>query len=167
MKDLKSYTCYPFYLREKMGEKLDEGFVQASWKKSFFKAGNGIFNMLPVILGVILLIGLFKTFVTDEMIAVLFKGFIFMDGFIGSVIGSIFTGNPITSYIIGYELLIKDVSLFAVTTFIVSWVTVGVVQLPAEIAALGKRFSLLRNGISFLLSFFVAGVVTIIIGAIY
>lgn len=149
-----------------MGRESNSDSVQVSWKKSVLKAGKGLLNMFPVILGVVLLIGLFKTFVTEEMIAVLFQGIVFIDGFIGSIIGSIFTGNAITSYIIGHELLIKNVSLFAVTAFIVSWVTVGVVQLPAEMAALGKRFSVLRNGISFLLSFVVAGIVTLIMGLI-
>jgi len=116
--------------------------------------------MLPVIAGVILLLGLFNTFVTGEIITSLFRGVYIFDGLVGSLLGSILAGNAITSYIIGNELLSKQVSLFAVTTFMVSWVTVGLVQLPAEMTALGKRFSLLRNAISFLLSFVVAGLVT-------
>lgn len=147
-----------------MGRESNNESVQTSWKKSVLKAGTGLLNMLPVIIGVVLLVGLFKTFVTEEMIAVLFQGIVFIDGVIGSIIGSFFTGNPITSYVIGHELLMKKVSLFAVTAFIVSWITVGVVQLPAEMAALGKRFSILRNGISFLLCFVVAGIVTLIMG---
>jgi uncharacterized membrane protein YraQ (UPF0718 family) len=133
---------------------------QPSWINSFTKAAKGIFSMLPVIAGVILLLGLFKTFVTEEMITALFRGVFFIDGLIGSLLGSILTGNAITSYLIGHELLSKQVSLFAVTAFMVSWVTVGFVQLPAEMTALGKRFSLLRNAVSFLLSFVVAGLVT-------
>jgi len=149
-----------------MRQKSTKNSVKVSWKASFVKSGIGLLSMFPVIIGVILLVGLFKTFFSQDMIAVLFRGIVFIDGIIGSVIGSIFTGNAITSYIIGHELLVKNVSLFAVTAFIVSWVTVGIVQLPAEMAALGKRFSVLRNVISFLLSFFVASMVTIIIGAI-
>jgi uncharacterized membrane protein YraQ (UPF0718 family) len=148
-----------------MGRESNSDSMQASWKKSVLKAGKGLLNMLPVIIGVVLLVGLFKTFVSQEMIALLFKDNPVIDGVIGSFIGSILTGNAVTSYIIGHELIIKEVSLFAVTAFMVSWVTVGIIQLPAEMAALGKRFSLLRNGISFLLSFIVAGFVAIVIGA--
>lgn len=137
-----------------------------SWKKSILKAAKGLLHMLPVIIGVVLIVGLFRAIITQDMIAILFRGIPFVDGVIGVVIGSIFTGNAITSYIIGHELLMKQVSLFAVTAFIVSWVTVGMVQLPAEMAALGKRFSLLRNAISFLLSFLVALIVTLIMGVI-
>ena len=74
----------------------------------------------------------------------------------GSMIGSISTGNPITSYIIGGELLKEGVSLFAVTAFIAAWVTVGVIQLPAEAAILGKRFALTRNALSFIFAILVA-----------
>lgn len=137
-----------------------------SWKKSILKAAKGLLHMLPVIIGVVLIVGLFRAIITQDIIAIIFQRIPFLDGVIGALIGSVFTGNAITSYIIGHELLMKQVSLFAVTTFIVSWVTVGMVQLPAEMAALGKRFSLLRNAISFLLSFLVALVVTLIMGVI-
>lgn len=128
---------------------------------SLYKSAKAILSMIPVIFSVILALGLFKVFVTEEMIMSLFNGMFIFDGFIGSSIGSILTGNPITSYLIGHELLNKQVSLFAVTAFIVSWVTVGFIQLPVEMTALGKRFSLYRNGISFILSFVVAGLVTL------
>lgn len=38
----------------------------------------------------------------------------------------------------------------------ITWVTVGLVQLPAEMPALGQRFALLRNAFSFILSIPVA-----------
>ena len=54
------------------------------------------------------------------------------------------------SYILGGELLAEGVSLLAVTALIVSWVTVGIVQLPAEALMLGKRFAIYRNLMCFL-----------------
>jgi uncharacterized membrane protein YraQ (UPF0718 family) len=112
--------------------------------------------MLPVLLGVILLIGLFKTYITPDLISSIFKGKLLQDTFIGSLIGSISAGNPISSFIIGGELLKEGVSLFAVTAFIVAWVTVGIIQLPAEASILGKRFALTRNFISFVFAIIVA-----------
>lgn len=41
-------------------------------------------------------------------------------------------------------------------TMIVSWVTVGVVQLPAEALLLGGRFAMLRNLLSFLFAIVIA-----------
>jgi hypothetical protein len=54
-------------------------------------------------------------------------------------------GHPLASYVLGGELLTEGVSLLAVTALIVSWVTVGVVQLPAEALLLGRRFAIYRN----------------------
>lgn len=137
-----------------------------SLKKSFVKAGKGFFNSLPMIIGVIFLVGIFKTFVTKEMISSVFIGNILSDTFIGAVIGSVSAGNPITSYIIGGELLREGVSLFAVTAFLVSWVTVGFIQLPAEIGFFGKKFAIARNMISLILSLIIAIMTVIILGVL-
>ncbi|MGB3478050.1 MAG: hypothetical protein WBB67_02705 [bacterium] len=110
----------------------------------------------PLLLGVFLLLGLFRTFMSKQMIQSVFTGNLLKDTLIGAVIGSISAGNPITSYIIGGELLKEDISLFAVTAFIVTWVTVGVVQLPAEAETLGKRFAFVRNILSFILAILVS-----------
>ena len=123
---------------------------------SFHKAVKSFMMSLPILLGVILLIGLFKTYVSRELISSVFSGEIFQDTFIGSTIGSISAGNPITSYIIGGALLKEEISLFAVTAFITAWVTVGIIQLPAEASILGKRFALARNTLSFIFSIIVS-----------
>ena len=123
---------------------------------SFYKALKNFGVMLPVLLGVILLIGLFKTYITSDLISSVFRGDLFQDTLLGSVIGSVSAGNPITSYIIGGELLKEGVSLFAVTAFIAAWVTVGIIQLPAEASILGKRFALTRNVFSFIFAILVS-----------
>lgn len=125
-------------------------------------AARQFVTLLPILIGVVLLIGLFDVFVSRGLLTSIFSGNVALDTLWGACFGSIFAGNPINSYIIGGELLEYGVSLFAVTAFIVTWVTVGLVQLPAEIAAFGKRFALLRNGLSFLLAIPVA-IVTVLI----
>ena len=122
---------------------------------SFHKALKSFMVSLPVIVGVVFLLGLFKTLVS-RLISSVFTGRFFQDTIMGSIIGSISAGNPITSYIIGGELLKDGISLYGVTAFIVAWVTVGLVQLPAEMNILGKRFALSRNALSFILSIIVA-----------
>ena len=92
----------------------------------------------------------------DAFTSHVFSGNPALDTIVGACLGSIFAGNPVNSYIIGRELLNYDVSLFAVTAFILAWVTVGIVQLPAEIAAFGKKFALLRNGFAFIMSILIA-----------
>ena len=119
-------------------------------------ACNQFVNLLPILIGVILLIGLFNAFVSKEIISLIFSKSKALDTIFGSCLGSIFAGNPMNSYVIGGELIERGVSLFAVTAFMNAWVTVGLIQLPAEMAALGKRFALVRNAIAFILSLGVA-----------
>jgi len=113
-------------------------------------------NILPILLGVVLCIGLFNTFISQEALASIFSGNVVLDTLWGACFGSILAGNPINSYVIGAALLNHGISLFAVTSIIVTWVTVGLVQLPAEIASLGFRFALLRNALCLVLAIPVA-----------
>ena len=123
-------------------------------------------NLLPVLIGVVLLIGLFNAFISKDFLVSIFSGNMALDTLWGACFGSILAGNPINSYVIGGELLKYNISLFAVTALIVTWVTVGLVQLPAEIAALGRRFALLRNGLSFIFSIPIAIVTVLIVNII-
>jgi predicted Fe-Mo cluster-binding NifX family protein len=108
--------------------------------------------LFPVMVSVVLLVGLLNAFVSKAVLASILSGNAALDTLLGACFGSILAGNPINSYIIGGQFLKHGISLFAVTALIVTWVTVGVVQLPAEMAALGKRFALLRNAICFIVS---------------
>lgn len=134
--------------------------------KSARKAAKGLWKTFPMIFGTILLVSLISTIIPKSIYTTIFSKNSFLDSFIGSVVGSISAGNPITSYIFGGEMLGQGVSLIAVTAFLVSWVTVGLIQLPAESAILGKKFTLLRNSAAFLFSIIVAILTVLILGVI-
>jgi len=119
--------------------------------RAFNSTGKQFANLLPIFVGVVLLVGLFNTFISKELLSLIFPGNALLDTLCGAGFGSILASNPINSYVIGGELLKQGVSLFAVTAFLTAWVTIGLVQLPAEIAALGKKFALIRNALSFAL----------------
>ena len=116
------------------------------------KAGRQMMAILPIIIGVVLLVGLLRALIPPSAINAVFGGDTLRDAFTGSVLGSLLAGNPINSYVIGGQLLEDGVSLYAVGAFVVTWVTVGLVQLPAESIALGRKFAFYRNGLAFLLS---------------
>jgi len=116
------------------------------------KSARQFANMLPILAAVVLLVGLFNTFVTKGMLSSVFSGNVVLDTIWGACFGSILAGNPINSYVIGAGLSDLDVSMFAVTALILTWVMVGWLQLPAEMDALGKRFALVRNGLCLVLS---------------
>jgi len=127
------------------------GDSTAALAEAFKKSARQFASLLPILVAVVLVVGLFNTFLSKKLLSSFFSGNILLDTLCATGFGSIFTGNPINSYLIGGELLKYGVSLMAVTGFITAWVTVGLVQLPAEIAALGKKFALARNAVFFVL----------------
>lgn len=124
------------------------------------QAARGMGRALPIILSVVFLLGLVRVAVTPAQLETLFTGRGGLDILLGTVAGSVSTGNAVTSYVLGGELLAQGVRLSAVTAFLVAWVTVGLVQLPAEAALLGRRFALVRNATS-AVSAIIVGVLTV------
>ncbi len=110
----------------------------------------------PMLLAVIGLVGLFETFITPEMLHTLFNKDALHDTLIGTLAGGVSVGQPFLSYIIGGELLKEGISLYAVSAFILSFVTLGVIQLPLEFSIFGARFTLLRNLLSIVFAFIIA-----------
>ena len=137
-----------------------------TFTQSAQKAIKGLWIAFPMILGTILLVSLISAIVPKSFYVSVFSKNFFLDSFIGGLIGSISAGNPITSYIFGGEMLSQGVGLVAVTAFLVSWVTVGLIQLPAESTILGKKFAILRNIVAFIFSIIVAIITVLILGGI-
>ncbi len=135
--------------------------MNAKLKSALTKSARAISNSLPVLAGVVLLVGLTHTLIPKFLY---FSKNVILDSIIGSGLGSVLAGNPLTSYVLGGELVKQGVSLVAVTSFLVAWVTVGLVQLPAEAIMLGKKFAILRNIFSFAFSIIVAITTVFILG---
>jgi uncharacterized membrane protein YraQ (UPF0718 family) len=135
-------------------------------KKSAIKSFKSLYKMLPLILGVLLLVSLIPVLIPKSFYIRFFQKNPILDSVIGSIIGSISAGSPITSYILGGEFLKDGVSLTAVTAFIVAWVTVGIIQLPAESLILGKKFAIIRNATSFLFAIIVALITVFLLNVI-
>jgi len=124
--------------------------------ENFLKSVKGFVLNLPMLISVILLSGLFEVFITPEMLSSLFSGHAFYDTLIGTISGGVSVGQPFISYLIGGELLDNGMSYYAVTAFILSWVTLGVVQLPYEYSLFGGRFTLTRNLLAFIFVFLIS-----------
>jgi uncharacterized membrane protein YraQ (UPF0718 family) len=130
--------------------------IEEKIKKSLVKTTRSFWQFFPVILGVLLLVGFSLAVIPENFYRKVFFGDPLLDSLAGAVLGSIAAGNPITSYVIGGELLEKGVSLVAVTAFLLAWVTVGVIQFPAESLMLGRRFALARNAAAFFSAILIA-----------
>ncbi len=133
-------------------------------KESLGKTINSFKQSMPILLGVLLLIALATNAIPKNFYVRLFTGNPLIDPFIGAFFGSIAAGNPITSYVIGGELKSQGVSMVAIVAFILSWVTVGVIQLPAESLMLGRRFALIRNLVSFFLAIIISILTVLTLG---
>jgi len=133
-------------------------------KESIFKTKNAFLNSIFVMIGVIILISIIINLIPKN--TTLQTRYLFGDVIITSVFGSLAAGNPITSYIIGGELLANGVSLIAVTAFLLTWVTVGIIQFPAESYLLGKKFAIYRNITSFISAIIIAFLTILTIGVI-
>lgn len=137
-----------------------------SFTETLKKATMGFLVMTPMLFGVIGLVGIMQTYITPSMMASVFGNGVFIDTLIGTFAGAISSGNPTISYLIGGELLEEGTSLYAITAFILSWVTLGIVQLPAEAEILGFRFTLYRNILSFIATIIIAIATVATIGAL-
>lgn len=124
--------------------------------QSASKTLHSFINMLPIVFGMLLLTSLAVELFPDQIASELFGKNSFLDALLGSTLGGVAVGHPLASYVLGGELLSSGVSLVAVTALIVSWVTVGVVQLPAEALMLGKYFAIYRNLLSYVLAVVIA-----------
>lgn len=133
------------------------------FKEVFLGTFKSLYTIAPMLLAVIGLVGLFQSVVTPEMLHSLFSGEILQDTFIATLIGGVSVGQPFLSYIIGGELLKEGISLYAVSAFILAWVTLGVVQLPLEWSLFGTRFTLVRNLLVFVFAIVIAYVTVVIL----
>ena len=124
--------------------------------EAFNKALKGFISMLPMLLAIILLLGIFDSYITKEILASFFIENSLVDTVTGTLMGGVLTGNPMVSYILSGELTAAGISLFAVTAFILSWVTLGVVQLPAEVEVFCFRFTFYRTILTFFTTIFVS-----------
>ncbi len=119
-----------------------------SLKSATMSAARAVLKPLPIILTVVLFLSLISALPKD-----LYTKWIGNDPLstvIAAVLGSVSAGNAMTSYILGGGLAKNGAGIAAITAFIIAWITVGIVQMPAEAALLGKRFAVYRNVVSFL-----------------
>ncbi|SFV75636.1 Conserved protein, permease-related [hydrothermal vent metagenome] len=125
-------------------------------QKATINTSKSLFMVAPMVIAVIGLVGLVEVFITPKMIHSFFNASVLHDTLIGTFVGAISVGQPFLSYIIGGELLKDGVSFYAVTAFILSYVTLGVVQLPLEFSIFGTWFTIFRNILSFIFAILIA-----------
>lgn len=106
-------------------------------------------RILPIVLVIVVIIGLFLGFVPPETIQRVVGG---QTGRLGilltAVIGSVLHIPSIVAFPLAASFLELGASITITAVFITTLTVIGVVTLPLEIRVLGWRFALLRNGAS-------------------
>ena len=124
-------------------------------KQAVIKSLITIKNMIPVLVGTLLLVSLLSNLFKDSYKNI-FVWNIFWDSITWALAGSISFGIPSTSYIIWKELLELGVDLVPITAFILAWATVWIIMLPLEASFLGKRFAIYRNILNFIFAIIIS-----------
>ena len=117
----------------------------------------------PIVLGVLALASLATAALPPESLSEALPMRGVLGPVFGALVGSVAAGHPLTSYVLAGEFTAAGASLATITALIVSWVTVGIVHLPAEAAILGTRFALWRNAISFVLAIMMAYLIAVLV----
>ena len=120
-------------------------------------AVKGTINMAPAIGIIIVLVGLLMGFFKPELISKLLGN---QSGFIGialaSVAGAILMIPSLIAFPLTASLVESGASISVAAAFITTLTMIGFVTLPIEIKEMGKRLTLLRNGISFIIAIGIA-----------
>ncbi len=135
-------------------------------KKAFIGSIKSFISILPVMLAIVGLVGIFQVYITNDMISSLFGYSNFTDIFTGTFAGAIATGHGSISFIIADGLKTQGVSLYALSTFTLAWVTLGFIQIPAESLFLGTQFTIYRNILAFISTILIAYCTIITLGLI-
>ncbi len=133
-------------------------------KKAFINSTKSFISTLPMIIAVTGLVGLLQIYITPMMLSNLFGYSDISDTLVGTFIGAISSGNGAISYVIAQGLQEQGVSIYALGAFVLAWVTLGFVQLPAEASVFGVRFTIIRNILALISTMLISYFTVITIG---
>lgn len=128
-------------------------------KKSLKIAIKAFSKTAPTLLTMLGIVGLILGILTPETISRLVgEEAGFMATFLASIIGAITIIPSLVAFPLAGSLLRSGATVMTISAFITTLVMVGVVTAPMEIETLGKKFTLLRNGLGFIAAIIIASI---------
>jgi len=128
-------------------------------KKAFMVAKKALVKSLPSLLLVIGIVGLTLGILSPAVIErLLGQEAGFFATILAAVIGAITLIPSIVAFPLAGSLLRSGATVMTITAFITTLVMVGVVTFPLETKVFGRKFALLRNGLSFLGALVIAAI---------
>ena len=129
--------------------------------KSAFGMGKG---MLVSILTIIFAIGLILTIFTPESIAAFVeKQNILVATISAAILGTVTLIPAFIAFPLVGTLINGGVGIVPSVAFLTTLTMVGIVTFPLEIKAFGKKFTFIRNGLSFVFAIIIALIMGVII----
>ncbi len=127
-------------------------------------AGKAFVKTAPSLLTVLGIVGLTLGILTPEIIAKMVGAEAgVMATLIASVLGAITLIPSLIAFPLAGSLLRSGATVMTISAFVTSLVMVGIVTAPMEIKELGKKFTLLRNGLGFLAALLIAMVMGVVL----
>ncbi|HZX10336.1 MAG TPA: permease [Acidobacteriota bacterium] len=133
-------------------------------KKSMIVAVKSFFRILPLVLVIIIIVGLFMAFIPPSEIMKFIGDQAGWTGILAiAALGAVLHIPALISYPLAAALLQSGAAIASVAAFITTLTMVGVITLHLEIKELGLRFTLLRNGLSFVIAVIIALIMGIVL----
>lgn len=133
-------------------------------KKSFAFAWKALVKTAPALLGMLMLVGLTLGLLPPETIQSLVgEEAGFTATIVAALIGAVTLIPSLIAIPLAGSLLRSGATVMTISAFITTLVMVGAVTAPMEIKILGKKFTLLRNGLGFLSALAIAGIMGVLL----
>lgn len=133
-------------------------------KKAFKVAWKSFKGLVPGLFLLVGFVGITLGFITTDMISkVLGESAGIWGTLLAAVIGGTLLIPAFIAFPLGGTLLNAGASVQTVTAFVSASVMVGLATMPVEIKAFGKKFTILRNSLSFLLALLLAFLMGVIL----
>ena len=117
-------------------------------KKTFFQTLNWFKEIIPMLLWIIIIIAMLKqVWIFENMKNYINDDFLWV--IVSDIFWSISVGNTINSYIIADSFWNISEYILVISAFLIAWVSVWIIQIPAESYFFWKKFAIIRNLISF------------------
>ncbi|MCS7233546.1 MAG: permease [Synergistetes bacterium] len=130
-------------------------------------SSRGLKNLLRNsirILSIFIIIGILQSFLAEGTVGKFLMSFSGIKGIlIGTFVGAIMMGPVISGYPICRYLLDHGASFGLISSFLFSWVMVGVISIPIELKNFGGRFTLLRNSFALISAIILALIMEVLL----
>ncbi len=129
------------------------------------KAWKSFENILPQVLAMLLLVGMLLAIINTELISQLIgKNSGWLGVVLAALVGAITLIPPYVAFPTAALLLDAGAGYMQIGAFISTLMMVGLVTIPVEMQIFGKKLTLLRNLFAFIFSFFVALIISLVVG---